>query len=326
MVYAGVEGGAGKRFALLTRDGFEKERLRCLFFSCLNISGKMEDVQSHPLFKDIVMHSDEELARLFGAEIVERETIHEWPLSCVQRVLLDDHRKLIYKSQLPPTVEREFYENAVSSLLPGHRVLERLGECDIMTIDWIDTPLLRDAVSSEVDLVEHGRRLVSEIGKMRGELPTYLDIGTPEAWLATIDVDLEKLKLLILRNRFRLMEASAIEPVRQWSTSTQVIDTLTDHPRVIHGDLTDEQVFVTDRGYQVIDWQRPVVAPPEVDLVSLLIGRRINPRRHVDPAIVKIFWFLRLHWAIEAQFDMFPEFDGALFDQWSSKAIRRILG
>ena len=285
----------------------------------------MENVQSHPLFNDILIHSDEELARLLGAEIVERETIHEWPLSCVQGLLLDDHRKLVYKSQLPPTVEPEFYESAVSGLLPGHRMLERIGECATMTIDWIDAPLLRDVVSSEADLIEHGRRLVSEIGEIGGELPTYLNIGTPEAWSGAIDVALEKLKLLIERNRFSLTDESAIEQIRKWSASAQVIDVLADHPRTIHGDLTVEQVFVTTGGYQVIDWQRPVVAPPEVDLVSLFVGRRINPRRYIDPIVVKIFWFLRLHWAVYAQFDLFPEFDGPLFEQWSSKAMRRIL-
>jgi len=44
----------------------------------------------------------------------------------------------------------------------------------VMTIDWIDAPLLR----GEVDLIEHGKRVISEISEIGGELPTYLNIGS----------------------------------------------------------------------------------------------------------------------------------------------------
>src|SRR5437867_12312984 len=123
-------------------------------------------MQRHPFFTDILMHTDDELAETLGAEIVERETIHQWPLSCVQRLLLDDGAKLIYKSQLPPTVEPEFYASASSPLLLGHRVLEKLGDCDTMAIDWIDAPLLRDVARSDAELVAHGRQVVVQIGEM----------------------------------------------------------------------------------------------------------------------------------------------------------------
>jgi aminoglycoside phosphotransferase (APT) family kinase protein len=52
---------------------------------------------------------------------------------------------------------------------------------------------------------------------------------------------------------------------------------------VIHGDLKADQVFVTRAGYRVIDWQRPVVAPPEVDLVSLLVGQEVARELAVEP-------------------------------------------
>jgi hypothetical protein len=278
------------------------------------------------------MHSDDELAERLGAGIAGRETIHEWPLSCVQRLLLADGRKLIYKSQLPPTVETEFYERASSLLLPGHRLLNRLGDCATMTLEWIDAPLLRDEARSDAELVDHGKQVVAQIGEIRGELPVYLDIGSVAAWSAVSEVALEKLRKLILDGRFGSTDLDAVERVRRWASSARVVETVTERPRVIHGDLTAEQVFVTADGYRVIDWQRPVLGPPEVDLVALLvgtiaspIGQRLEPRRHIDATVVGIFWFLRLYWAVEAQFDLFPEFRGPLFDQWSKEAITQIL-
>ena len=46
-------------------------------------------MRTHPFFTDILMHTDDELAQALGVNIVQRETLHEWPLSCVQRLLLD---------------------------------------------------------------------------------------------------------------------------------------------------------------------------------------------------------------------------------------------
>ena len=56
---------------------------------------------THPTLTGILLHSDQELASLLGAGILCRNTIHEWPLSCVQKVTLDNGKQLIYKSQLP---------------------------------------------------------------------------------------------------------------------------------------------------------------------------------------------------------------------------------
>jgi hypothetical protein len=95
--------------------------------------------------------------------------------------------------------------------------------------------------------------------------------------------------------------------------------------------VTATQVFVTPDGYRVIDWQRPAVGPPEVDFVALLVGlrletcRHIEPRRYVHPNVVGVFWFLHLCWAVEAQFDLFPQFRGRLFDRWAIDAITQIL-
>jgi hypothetical protein len=277
------------------------------------------------------LHSDDELAETLGVGIAERETIHAWPLSCVQRLLLEDGTRLIYKSQLPPTVEPEFYERASSPLLPGHRMLDRLGDCGTMAFEWIDAPLLRDEARSDAELIHHGKQVVAQIGEIRGKLPVYLDIGSAGAWSAVGEVALEKLRKLIRDGRFGSTDLDAVDRVQRWAASARVVETVSEGPRVIHGDLTAEQVFVTGDGYRVIDWQRPVLGPPEVDLVALLVGAVTDrsaardPRRHVDAAVVGVFWFLRLYWAVEAQFDLFPEFRGALFDQWSAEAIAHIL-
>lgn len=280
---------------------------------------------THPVFTDIVLHDDDELARALDARIASRDTIHAWPLSCVQAVGLDGGTRLIYKSQLPPTVEPVFYQRATSTLLPGYRLLGRLGDCDTMAIDWIDAPLLSDAVSNEYELLARGRRIVAEIGEIAGDLPTYLDIASAEAWAAVTGQVLDRYAALISDGRFTTPFPEAERRIRKWAETAGVVAAITRAPRVVHGDLKADQVFLTADGYRVIDWQRPVVAPPEIDLVGLLVGQGVDPRRHVDPVVVSVFWFLRLHWAVEAQYELFPASPVPLFDRWARDAARDIL-
>lgn len=282
-------------------------------------------MQTHPYFPDILLHTDTQLADLLGTKVVQRDTIHEWPLSCVQRLLLADGTRLIYKSQLQPTVESQFYQAASSSLLPGHRPLGTLGQCDIIILDWIDAPLLRDVVKSEADLLKQGRQVIAQIGQMQGDLPTYLDISSPEAWASACDHTFEQLEKLITDKRFTLTSLDTVERVRRWTQSTPVLAKLVEHPCLIHGDLTSEQIFVVPGGYRVIDWQRPVIAPPEVDLVTLLVSQNVEPRRYLDASVIGIYWFLLFSWAVKAQAELFPQQHGPLFDQWAAQSIHNIL-
>ena len=135
----------------------------------------------------------------------------------------------------------------------------------------------------------------------------------------------DKLNTLIENNRFTLIDLDAVEHLRAWAASAPVIEKVIGQPRLIYGDLTAEQVFVISDGYKVIDWQRPVIAPSEVDLVTLLVRQKIEPRQYVDPVVVGIYWFLHLRWVVEAQYDLFPEKHWAAFDQWAAEAINQIL-
>lgn len=280
---------------------------------------------AHPTFSDLQLHSDDELAAAIGGAIARREVLHAWPLSCVQLLHLDDGRKLVYKSQLPPTVEPDFYAAASSRLLPGHRALGQLGGCHTMVIDWVDAPKLGEVARDDGEFVAHGRRVVAEIGAIGGQLPTRLDIGSIEAWSAVTQVVLDRLARLVRDGWFPSTDSDAVQRVRSWSESVQVLEAVAADARVTHGDLNADQIFVTPDGYRVIDWQRPVVAPLDADLATLLVAKGIEPCSHVAEPVVGIFWFLRLQWAVEAQCELFPGEPWRLFDRWSQEAVANIL-
>jgi hypothetical protein len=241
-------------------------------------------------------------------------------------VVLADGRRLAYKSQLPPTVEPAFYASASSPLLAKHQALGPLGACETTALEWIDAPLLRAVASDEADLVRRARGLIEQIGAIRGDLPALVDVGSPAALEAVAEPMLHGLDELVRSGRFRSVDPSGIGRVRAWARSDAVRALLEGGTRLTHGDLRADQVFVTDDGDRVIDWQRPVMGPADLDLAGLLIGERIDPRPHVSATVVALHWFLLLRWAVVAQLDILPDLPGVPFERWAAHAVRRIPG
>src|ERR1700733_2084242 len=150
----------------------------------MNLSGQ---VQMDPRSRKIAMHSNSELEQIFHERIVERVTVHEWPLSSVQRITFQSGQRVAYKAQLPPTVEPEFYQRAQSSLLPDYRILGEVENCTTMAIGWIEHPSLQSC-NLDVDmLVTHGRQVVSHISRLDEDLPVHLNVGTSSKWISAVE-------------------------------------------------------------------------------------------------------------------------------------------
>ena len=250
--------------------------------------------------------------------------MHEWPLSSVQRITFQSGQRVAYKAQLPPTVEPEFYQRAQSSLLPDYRIIGEVENCTTMAIGWIEHPSLQSC-NLDVDmLVSHGRQVLSHISRLDEDLPVHLNVGTSSKWISAVEKVAKWAELLNADGRFPTARFWRLSAVYHWARSSAVMNSI-DRSRLIHGDLKAEQIFIVDGGYKVIDWQRPMFVPSEIDLVSILVTERQDPRFYVDVTTVRLFWFLRLYWAMEAQADLFPDYRGDLFERWTAQSIKRIL-
>lgn len=72
-------------------------------------------MKKHAFF-DLYLHSDAALEANLGRRISERVTLHEWPLSRVERIITTSG-SWVYKTQRPPSLEAAFYDAARSDLL-----------------------------------------------------------------------------------------------------------------------------------------------------------------------------------------------------------------
>jgi len=249
----------------------------------------------HPYF-DLVLHDDEEMSALLGCRIVERRTLHEWPLSCVQRVITADDTRIIYKAQAAPTIEPEFYAAARSALLPGARTVYRTERHACMLIEFIDAPRLADLRLPAAEVVRIGRAVIEAMSQIEGQPPTVLDVGSPAAWNAVSESMLGALRGLVVAGRFTAVDAEALRAIERASASESVLDAVSAPAALIHSDLGGDNVFVLAQGHRVIDWQFPKRGPTDLDLAILLESSGLDPRDYVDTGFVRLMVLLRIVW------------------------------
>lgn len=273
---------------------------------------------------DLLLHDDEELTLLIQSGILERVTLHEWPLSCVQRLDLADGRKLIYKTQFGPTVEPEFYATARSSLLPSAQTIYQSDGHVCMLLEYVDAPRVQDLDWQEEEAVRIGREVMEQVAAITGELPYYVDVSDEPKWERFVHVTLTSLRALIDEGKFSLVEKALLRDLERWAFSEPVLSVVRTQPGSVHRDLGGDNVFVLPDGYRVIDWQRPVLGPTSIDLATLLESLGFDPLPHVGESVVKVLDFFRVNWAMECAVKWFPV-GAPTYDKWVAESTSRIL-
>ena len=254
----------------------------------------------HPYF-DLVLHDDSELSALLGSRIVARRTLHEWPLSCVQRVTATGDARIIfiYKAQAAPTIEPEFYAAARSPLLPEARTLYRTEQHACMLIEFIYAPRLADLRLPAAETERIGRAVIEAVAQIEGQLPAVLDVGSPAAWAAGAESMLGALHGLVDAGRFTATDASTLRAIECVAASKSVLDAVSAPAGLIHSDLGGENVLVLGEDFRVIDWQYPKRGPADLDLAILLESTGLDPRDYVDTGVVRLMLLLRILWLTE---------------------------
>jgi len=274
---------------------------------------------------ELVLYDDDELSELLNEQIVDRSVVGEWPLSWAQRVTTDTGRRYAYKAMLPPLIEAEFYASTSNPLLPHHIQTPGFGRCSTLLIEWIDLPSLADRHLTDDQAITHAYAVRRQLDTLPTTLPVYLDVGTASKWSDEVGRTLDKLRHLIADNRFASISVSMVDRLQHWLVSHEVLSHVDQTSCLVHRDLKPEHVFpVEGGGYYVIDWQVPVIAPRNVDIVGLLLESGIDPLPHTTPVDFGIAAFLRLRWATVAQHDFFPDSRFPVLDGWAASAILAI--
>jgi len=267
------------------------------------------------------LHENVELEEILRAKIVERSTLHEWPLSCVEQIITEEGTKWVYKSQFGPTVESQFYANAKSELVVAGTTLcpSEPGYVN-MLFQFIDAPRMADMSLSDDAIVAAWTDLSQSIARIEGNLPYYQDISENRLWKQLMETMLDNLETLVFRGSFQRVDQMALQKLRNWTFREEVIAALSKNIGFVHNDLSVYNIFVVPNGYRVIDWQRPIIGPNELDLAALLISLNREASRFVDQSILWILYLLRIEWCTECAVRWFPE-----GQDFYDKSIQRLI-
>lgn len=250
----------------------------------------------HPQF-DLWLHDDDELAEAaLGSAPTERTTIHEWPLSCVQRVRTADGRRHIYKVQAPPTIEPAVYAQARSPLLVSVRVLPSAGTTVAMVMDEVEAPRLSDIRPAEAEAVSIAGTLVRQIAEIEGAPSPMADIHTQALWAAYFGEVLDDLSAFVADGTFHTVDTGLVQRLRGIAGGAPLLQAIDSPSGFIHSDLKAENVLVLPDGFRVLDWQRPIRGPVALDVVTLLISLGLDPLRHVPIGVVQLYHLLLIAW------------------------------
>ncbi|GAA2979214.1 hypothetical protein JOD63_002969 [Microbacterium terrae] len=285
-------------------------------------------MRAHPIWPNLLVHDDDELGDQLGGPVTSRVRVHEWPLTVTDRVILDDGRAFAYKAQLPPSIEVEFYAAARGSLLPPHIEFPRIeGSAGRwIATEWISSPSLRELVDDPAfgtltAAASIAERACAEISLLDPRLPVLRDIGGVDAWRTLAARTLDGLAREVDAQRYPGVHGADVRRLRDWSESLPVLAAVDTEAVIQHGDLTGHEVFPMADGPRVIDWQRPVRGPRGIDLANLLHDIGIDPRSHVDEALVQISRFLLIDWAVDASTEILPGADPAIPGSWVRQAL-----
>ena len=264
-------------------------------------------MHKHPFFK-LYLYDSSALESFLQCEIIKRETLHEWPLSCVELLVLTSGQRWVYKSQFGPSVEAEFYGAVQSDLLPAARVLPCNEESHShMLFEFIDAPLLSNMNLSPEEAFETSQVVLKRIKGIDRDIPYYLDISSEEKWIELVDVTLASLSHLISTKVFTSTNESRLTSLRSVALGDSVLSTLNEDVGLVHGDLKGENVFVLPDAFQIIDWQRPILGPRVLDLLTLRSSLGLEPERHVAKGSILLSNILQVNWFVECALKWFPE-------------------
>jgi hypothetical protein len=255
---------------------------------------------------DLWLHNNSELSNLLGSEILSRKTLHEWPNSCVQRILLKNTRTYIYKYQSGGIVEFLFYKNAVSPILPKAWTLWEDSWYSCMIIEYLETPIFGQPNISESVLFETSVLLTEEIQKIKGNFPVLLDISSYPKWVDMVCETIKTLRKNIHANRTYGTGMQDIDFIEKNVLSSSIQDIYQTQVGLIHGDLNGGNIFYNGE-YKIIDWQSCKLAPIVLDQAGFLSRQGIDPSKYISSEATFMLYFIGIWWLIKCQMKIMQE-------------------
>ena len=265
-------------------------------------------MQAHQFF-DLQILTNKEIGDILDQPITERETLAQWPLSCVEKITCENGSSWIVKANHEPCdIEGRFYAKInhpnvikpvhIQTTCPYQNIIYRYIEG--FSYDVVNLNKKRDAITCFRDDFQP---LLSSINQPN--LPVYLKIDTKEEFLTNFDILPNRLTRLVNTGTFDLITKDEIGLLSRIIVSDLTIEIAIKNTSLVHGDFTiDNILFDMDKNSLIIlDWQRPIYGSQLIDEYAFVKSRGFDP----DPPAQLIGSLVQIYWLVDCAVNWFPE-------------------
>jgi len=182
-----------------------------------------------------------------------------------------------------------------------------------MLLEFVDAPLMDDLALTEDAVWRLREEIAEQIAEIEGDLVFYIDISDRTKWLQLVDSTLTDLEDLLVQGRFEKTTVETVGILDRYARGPAVLDAATSNAGLVHGDPSGDNVLITDDGYKVIDWQRPLLGPTDLNR-SFLDDPELDAQ--TKKGLLGIEAFLLIRWVTECKKTWIPgalSYDSMIF-------------
>lgn len=198
------------------------------------------------------------------------------------------------------------------------------GRYTCMLFEYLDAPRLCDRKINETEAQIIGQALQKEINQVTGAYPVYMDVAGWTNWQLQMGEMLQNLRSLVSQLKFRVVTIGAIQELERAASSDPIKAAIEGPSGLVHHDLTDDNIFLFQDGYHVIDWQRPIRGPLGLGLALFAEALGFDPVQWAGREITQIMALLHIHWFAACAARWFPP-RCETYDQQIAGICERIL-
>jgi hypothetical protein len=254
--------------------------------------------KKHPYF-DLMLPSNEMLEKHVGAAVIERSVRHEWPLSCVERIVFGGGVEKYCKTMRAPSMEIAAYSTLHSPLLVRAMVLAESSDSGVLLLDSFAGSHLTKEVVEQDGLARFIDSLRHHLANIQGDGPVFVDLSTVDKIQTKMNEMLERLRRRFGQNVPSQIDPELIDLAERCVASREVQESFVQDAIYTNGDLSAANILVSANEMRVIDWQFPRVASFKVEGVNLCTSLGIEPRDIFQDSVVAAAILCKVRWFAE---------------------------
>ena len=220
-------------------------------------------------FLDIPVYDDNELTEILGKQFLQREKIHHWPLSYVERIDLEGKSVIAKYSKL--SLENSFYSSVSHDFILKPVFMAEMEDTSVTILPFING---REPEQHEIySAIERIQAISSDI--------YWADASSFDKFMDLIDASCTILE--------KYDAKEFCEPLRRKCSSLSEFF-VPEKIGYVHGDLKRDNIIICGGNPIIIDWQRPMKAPLVIDRVTC--GLEDAPDAVCLAKIFETYWLL----------------------------------